>query len=283
MIDASHDGFCFAQIHSAVTISCLRRQCILLNYAAVSRALEARFTRSNQYFLKTCGHLYSLSGGLYNIEFLQAYESVHHRIDHNNDTGITDYIIANGYKNVQSNLKRLAGLTEKKFIDLQQFVDDLKDAMDLRIEIVESFFDPEEIKSSNFQQRPWVPGDMGEGTLTQLPKILTKLARHRAFVVVEAWVPHVEMCLDWRMKALSEAMNKRKYCVSREEVQFIYAQEQIVMRFVHGDVAKRYNLRYVNNLRSVNEMTDNRSKKFTTIRESIQSLNSVTFFSVKSK
>lgn len=112
LIDAPNRGFYFAQIHSAATISCSHRQCILLDYAAVFRALEAPFTKSSQYFLRTCGHLYGLSGGLYQIEYLQAYESVHHRIDHKNDTMMSGYILANGYQNVQPNLKRLSGLAE---------------------------------------------------------------------------------------------------------------------------------------------------------------------------
>lgn len=198
------------------------------------------------------GHLYGLRGGSFNIEYLQAYETVHNRIDKNNNALLFNFVMLNGFATEKSRaLEALRKLFLEKLQMLRSYFDGLKESMDLRVEIQETFFDAEVLEESKFLTK-WAFYETFPDCVSKLPEILTTLVRARSFVVLDFWNEHVQQCVGRSMEIIEAMVNHSQICPSKEALDSLYGSEQLVLRFVHGEIIDRYNLSYVAKLRVIN-------------------------------
>lgn len=250
-INHNIEGLVLLQLHTAVKIQAPAGTAILLDYSKLDSVIgESQYKKTCSYFIQNQGFFYNFKPSQrWKFSYAHAYETNSHQISmKEKNCLIFLYALFNKFSSDFYRFSTLKIDAFRKFAEYSSYIQSLKDAMELRVEIVEEFYDLKALDENAFPES-WNFGDDGSPFLTRVIDFVEELAKVGCFVLMNNFSSHIHKYTHHEVKFLKFIIDHPVNLPFQETLTTVYFYEQFLMAFTQGD-NYRYNFRFLKNLRT---------------------------------
>lgn len=156
-------------------------------------------------------------------DYVQAYETTAHLISkHNEYYSLFSYVLGLEDIEIKEEIKG-----EQMINQLTRYIEGIKFAADLRIEVVLSGTRWAQINEQHMQFAPDVEGSIGN--------FVSCLVREKCIVRMTNWREYVECTSEKLLKALKYACSPEMHCLNRSRLNEIYLNEQLLLKWIEDN------------------------------------------------